>query len=198
MAALRVNGRWFASSTHTPWATRAIGPMLDWALISSHRRWLRRPGPAGRARRPLPSTGRAHAHSPPMPAADAAARVRRLDAGQLARRAVEPSTMSLLGLVRHMAEVERGWFGRRFAELDIPKRYQTGADPTPTSTGRSLTRLSPGRRGRRGVRRSPSPSSSPATTTSASPAATARVSRSRCASASTGASASSSIRRAGA
>jgi hypothetical protein len=27
-----------------------------------------------------------------------------LDAGQLARRSVEPSTMSLLGLVRHMAE----------------------------------------------------------------------------------------------
>ena len=33
-----------------------------------------------------------------------------LDAASLALRAVEPSTMSLLGLVRHMAEVERGWF----------------------------------------------------------------------------------------
>ena len=65
-----------------------------------------------------------------------------LDAGQLARRAVEPSTMSLLGLVRHMAEVERGWFRRRFGGLDVPKRYQTEADPTPTSPGRSLTRLS--------------------------------------------------------
>jgi uncharacterized damage-inducible protein DinB len=52
-----------------------------------------------------------------------------LDAGQLARRAVEPSTMSLLGLVRHMAEVERAWFRRRFAGLDVPKRYQTEADP---------------------------------------------------------------------
>src|SRR5262249_1715683 len=52
-----------------------------------------------------------------------------LDAGQLARRAVEPSTMSLLGLVRHMAEVERGWFRRRFAGADGPKRYQTDADP---------------------------------------------------------------------
>ena len=52
-----------------------------------------------------------------------------LDAGQLARRAVEPSTMSLLGLVRHMAEVERGWFRRRFAGLDVPRRYQTDADP---------------------------------------------------------------------
>jgi len=52
-----------------------------------------------------------------------------LDAGQLARRSVEPSTMSLLGLVRHMAEVERTWFRRRFAGHDVPKRYQTDADP---------------------------------------------------------------------
>jgi uncharacterized damage-inducible protein DinB len=52
-----------------------------------------------------------------------------LGAEDLARRAVEPSTMSLLGLVRHMAEVERGWFRRRFAGLDVPKRYQTEADP---------------------------------------------------------------------
>ena len=33
-----------------------------------------------------------------------------LDANQLARRSVEPSTLSLLGLLRHMAEVERKWF----------------------------------------------------------------------------------------
>ena len=52
-----------------------------------------------------------------------------LDAEQLARRSVEPSTMSLLGLVRHMAEVERAWFRRRFAALDAPKRYQTDEDP---------------------------------------------------------------------
>jgi uncharacterized damage-inducible protein DinB len=52
-----------------------------------------------------------------------------LDAGQLARRSVEPSTMSLLGLVRHMAEVERAWFRRRFAKQGVPKRYQTEADP---------------------------------------------------------------------
>ena len=52
-----------------------------------------------------------------------------LDAEQLARRSVEPSTMSLLGLVRHMAEVERSWFRRRFAGQDVPRRYQTDADP---------------------------------------------------------------------
>jgi Protein of unknown function (DUF664) len=38
-----------------------------------------------------------------------------LTAGQLVQRAVPPSTLSLLGLVRHMAEVERSWFRRRFA-----------------------------------------------------------------------------------
>jgi uncharacterized damage-inducible protein DinB len=52
-----------------------------------------------------------------------------LDAEQLARRSVEPSTMSLLGLVRHMADVERGWFRRRFAGQDVPKRYQSDAEP---------------------------------------------------------------------
>ncbi len=35
-----------------------------------------------------------------------------LDAAQLARRSVPPSTMSLLGLVRHLADVERSWFRR--------------------------------------------------------------------------------------
>ena len=58
-----------------------------------------------------------------------------LDAGQLASRAVEPSTMSLLSLVRHMAEVERVWFRRRFAGLDLPKRYQTQADPDADFNG---------------------------------------------------------------
>ena len=52
-----------------------------------------------------------------------------LDAEQLARRAVEPSTMSLLGLLRHMADVERGWFRRRFAGQEVPKRYQTAEEP---------------------------------------------------------------------
>ena len=52
-----------------------------------------------------------------------------LDAAQLARRAVEPSTMSLLGLVRHMADVERKWFRQRFADQDVPNRYQSEAAP---------------------------------------------------------------------
>jgi uncharacterized damage-inducible protein DinB len=38
---------------------------------------------------------------------------------QLKMRACPPSTMSLLGLVRHMTEVERGWFRRGYAGEDI-------------------------------------------------------------------------------
>jgi len=46
-----------------------------------------------------------------------------LDAEQMARRSVPPSKMSLLGLVRHLAEVERGWFRRVMAGQDAPKHY---------------------------------------------------------------------------
>jgi uncharacterized damage-inducible protein DinB len=51
-----------------------------------------------------------------------------LTPGQLAQRAVPPSPLSLLGLVRHMAEVERGWFGRVAGEETAP-RYFSDADP---------------------------------------------------------------------
>ena len=47
-----------------------------------------------------------------------------LDAEQLARRSVEPSTMSLLGLIRHMADVERSWFKRVMSgQSDLPRIY---------------------------------------------------------------------------
>ena len=46
-----------------------------------------------------------------------------LDASQLARRSVPPSTMSLLGLVRHMADVERHWFRRVMSAADTPALY---------------------------------------------------------------------------
>ncbi len=48
---------------------------------------------------------------------------------QLARRSVEPSGLSLLGLVRHMAEVERWWFRRNFAGEPISDLYCTDASP---------------------------------------------------------------------
>jgi uncharacterized damage-inducible protein DinB len=42
---------------------------------------------------------------------------------QLTGRAVEPSSLTLLGLVRHMAEVERAWFRRRFAGEQVDFLY---------------------------------------------------------------------------
>jgi len=52
-----------------------------------------------------------------------------LDAEAMARRSVEPSTMSLLGLVRHLAEVERGTFRVLMAGQDVPKLFTSEADP---------------------------------------------------------------------
>ena len=53
-----------------------------------------------------------------------------LTAAQLATRSVPPSTMSLLGLVRHLARVEHSWW-RRVIEghADLPRLYRTDADP---------------------------------------------------------------------
>ena len=52
-----------------------------------------------------------------------------LTAEQLRQRPAPPSTMSLLGLVRHMTDVERGWFRRRIAGEDIDFLYSSEADP---------------------------------------------------------------------
>jgi hypothetical protein len=51
-----------------------------------------------------------------------------LDAQAMARRSVEPSTMSLLGLVRHLAEVERSTFRVLLAHQYIPKLYTSDTD----------------------------------------------------------------------
>ncbi|MCH6162132.1 DinB family protein [Streptomyces marispadix] len=49
-----------------------------------------------------------------------------LDDDKLRERSVEPSAMTLLGLVQHMAEVERNWFQRIFAGQDLPPIYEEG------------------------------------------------------------------------
>ncbi|MBF8186033.1 DinB family protein [Nonomuraea sp. K274] len=51
-----------------------------------------------------------------------------LTAEQLKLRCVEPSKLSLLGLVRHMAEVERDWFRTRFAGQRVGYLYCTDDD----------------------------------------------------------------------
>ena len=50
-----------------------------------------------------------------------------LDAAQLATRAVPPSNLSLLGLVRHMSDTERGWV------------RQSATTGTPTCSARPST-----------------------------------------------------------
>jgi uncharacterized damage-inducible protein DinB len=52
-----------------------------------------------------------------------------LDAEQLAQRSVPPSSMSLLGLVRHLASVEFHWF-RRFIEghSELARPFQSPED----------------------------------------------------------------------
>ncbi len=52
-----------------------------------------------------------------------------LNAEQLARRSVPPSTMSLLGMVRHMADVERNWFRRVMAGEHAPPLYYSTESP---------------------------------------------------------------------
>src|SRR5262245_51814431 len=52
-----------------------------------------------------------------------------LTAEQLKTASAEPSNLTLLGLVRHMAEVERGWFRLRFAGEDLPLLYCTDDSP---------------------------------------------------------------------
>jgi len=53
---------------------------------------------------------------------------------QLRRRAVPPSALSLLGLVRHMAEVERNWFRRALASEDAPPHYRSAHAPNGAFT----------------------------------------------------------------
>jgi len=51
-----------------------------------------------------------------------------LGAVDMARRSVEPSNLSLLGLVRHLADVERHWFRRVLDGQDVPSLYQHDND----------------------------------------------------------------------
>lgn len=46
-----------------------------------------------------------------------------LDAEQMARRSVEPSSMSLLGLLRHLAAVEQTWFRITMVNEDVPRLW---------------------------------------------------------------------------
>jgi uncharacterized damage-inducible protein DinB len=47
---------------------------------------------------------------------------------ELRQKSMPPSTLSLLGLVRHMAEVERTWFRRVFEDKDAPMVWSDKID----------------------------------------------------------------------
>ena len=51
-----------------------------------------------------------------------------LDAEQMARRSVPPSTLSLLGLVRHLAKVEHSWFRRVMEGQPLDRLYWSAED----------------------------------------------------------------------
>ncbi|TVZ04966.1 DinB family protein [Trebonia kvetii] len=52
-----------------------------------------------------------------------------LDAAQLATRAVPPSNLSLLGLVRHMSDTERGWVRQTYRAEQAPDLYYRADAP---------------------------------------------------------------------
>lgn len=71
-----------------------------------------------------------------------------LEANQLARRSVPPSTLSLLGLVRHMARVEQSWGRRILGGEPVPRLFAgdgndpefDGAVPDPTVVTEAFAR----------------------------------------------------------
>jgi uncharacterized damage-inducible protein DinB len=59
---------------------------------------------------------------------------------QLRERSMPPSTLSLLGLVRHLAEVERTWFRRVFEDKDAPLIWSDKVDFQAAYDARASTR----------------------------------------------------------
>ena len=57
-----------------------------------------------------------------------ALKCRGLSDDELRQRSMPPSTLTLLGLVRHLAEVERTWFRRVINGEDIPLRWSPEGD----------------------------------------------------------------------
>ncbi|MFI5605633.1 DinB family protein [Amycolatopsis sp. NPDC051903] len=52
-----------------------------------------------------------------------------LGQGELSRKAVAASALSLHGILRHLSGVERWWFRQQFAREDVPMLYYSDEDP---------------------------------------------------------------------
>ena len=63
-----------------------------------------------------------------------------LSDAQLRRQTMPPSALSLLGLVRHMAEVERAWFRRIIDGEDVPLVWSADGDFQVAYDARESTR----------------------------------------------------------
>ncbi|MCO1594391.1 DinB family protein [Micromonospora sp. RHAY321] len=63
-----------------------------------------------------------------------------LSDADLRRQSMPPSTLSLLGLVRHMAEVERAWFRRVIDGQDVPLVWSETGDYQQAYDASSATR----------------------------------------------------------
>ncbi len=61
-----------------------------------------------------------------------------LDEHQIRAAAAEPSPLTLLGLLQHMAEVERNWFRRVLAQEDAPPILDPGPERTAHDAGFDL------------------------------------------------------------
>jgi uncharacterized damage-inducible protein DinB len=61
-----------------------------------------------------------------------------LTAAALADQAVPPSKLSLIGLLRHMTNVERNWFRRQLNGENVPKVHD-GTSPDPAFDGATAT-----------------------------------------------------------
>jgi hypothetical protein len=58
---------------------------------------------------------------------------------QLRTASVDPSPLTLLGMLQHMAEVERNWFRRVLVDEQAPPIYDPTADPDGTDGGWELS-----------------------------------------------------------
>jgi uncharacterized damage-inducible protein DinB len=58
---------------------------------------------------------------------------------QLRTASVDPSPLTLLGMLQHMAEVERNWFRRVLVGEQAPPIYDPTADPDGTDGGWELS-----------------------------------------------------------
>ncbi|WP_206045776.1 DinB family protein [Nocardia mangyaensis] len=65
-----------------------------------------------------------------------------LDDTQLRTAAAAPSTLTLLGLVQHMAEVERNWFRRVLAGESVPPIHDPRADTAGHDGGFAVSETS--------------------------------------------------------